>query len=391
MDSVTHTIIGATVSYALFGGKLGRKAAAVGALAGVLPDIDGLISSKADPLLYVEFHRYFTHSLLFALVGAFVATLPWVLRSRYRACWHLFWLCALPAYVSHCLLDACTTYGTQIYWPFSRERVGWDFISIIDPLFTITALVLLTCGLIKQRRSFATGAAFFALLYLSAGAQQRSRAAEVQRLLAQERGHLIERSEIMPTLGNNLVWRSLYLAGGRIYSDRIRVGWFSSPTIRQGTSLPVETPGDLTPTERSANEQTNAFARFAWFSDGWLSRSPGDPSVLGDMRYSISTRAFDPVWGIRLSMDEGEQGRVEWVNRSRERKPQTKELWSEIRGSHIEYRSLHRALRSPQFGDQAGQPPSRKRRQVTTSASFACVYIESPFGNLLAARKQRTL
>lgn len=340
MDSVTHTIIGATVSYALLGRKLGRRAAVIGALAGVLPDVDSLISSKADPLLYVEFHRYFTHSLLFALAGALVATLPWTLRERFRGQWVLFWLCALPAYVSHCLLDASTTYGTQIYWPFSRERVGWDLISIIDPIFTLVVLSLLACALFKRRQSLAATAVIFALTYLGAGAAQRSRAAEAQRTLAQERGHLIERSEIMPTLGNNLIWRSLYLADGRIYSDRIRVGWFSPATVRKGTSLPLASVDDLSPSERASNEHTNAFTRFAWFSDGWLARSPGDPSVFGDMRYSISTQAFDPVWGIRLSLSVDDRGQVEWVNRTRERQPQTKELWSEIRGRHPDYEPL---------------------------------------------------
>lgn len=354
MDPVTHTILGATVSYALLGGKLGRRAAGVGALAGALPDVDGLISSKADPLLYVEFHRYFTHSLLFALAGAFVATLPWILQTRFRPQWQLLWLCALPAYVSHCLLDACTTYGTQIYWPFSRERVGWDFISIVDPIFTLSAAALLLCGLIKRRQSFAAGAALVALAYLGAGATQRSRAAEAQCALARQRGHLIERSEIMPTLGNNLVWRSLYQADGRIYSDRIRAGWFAPPAVRQGTSLPLAAEEDLSPSERAANEQTNAFTRFAWFSEGWLARSPGDSSVLGDMRYSISTQAFDPVWGIRLLWNEKNQGRVEWVNRSRERQPQAKELWSEIRGHHPEYRPLTDDMRRSQ---SASQPP----------------------------------
>ncbi len=339
MDTLTHGLLGATVSYALFGKRLGRRAAAIGMVAGMLPDVDSLISSSEDPLLYVEYHRYFTHSLLFALVGSIVAILPWLARPRFRDQWLNFWLCALPAYVSHCLLDAATTYGTQIYWPFSRERVGWDFISIIDPVFTLTILTLLIVGLMKQRRSFAAFAATLALVYLGAGALQRSRAAEVQQTLARERGHTIERSEVMPTLGNNLVWRSLYLADGRIFSDRIRVGWFSAASVREGTSLALASPSDLQPMERAADEETNAFERFAWFSGDWLARSPGDQSVLGDMRYSISTQAFDPVWGIRLSMEDG-KGRVEWVNRTRERRPQTRELWSEITASHPGYREL---------------------------------------------------
>ena len=339
MDPLTHTILGAATSYALFGQKLGRRAAGVGALAGAAPDVDNFISSTEDPLLYVEFHRFFTHSLAFALVGSLIAVLPWILRKRFRPEWKLFWLCALPAYLSHCLLDASTTYGTQLFWPFSRERVGWDLISIIDPIFSLTLLALLFTGLWKQRRGFVIGGLIFAAAYLGLGGVQKVRAAGVQRELAEQRGHRVVRSEVMPTLGNNLVWRSLYLANGRIYADRIRVGWFSSSTYREGTSLPLITPEDLNSMERRGNKETRAFERFAWFSDGWVARSPFDETVIGDMRYSLSSRAFDPIWGIRF-VSENESIRVEWVERSRDRKVGARDLWLEISGRDPDYRTV---------------------------------------------------
>ncbi|GAL32009.1 integral membrane protein [Vibrio maritimus] len=40
-------------------------AGALGLLSGLAPDIDVLIRSSHDPLLFLEFHRQFTHSLLF--------------------------------------------------------------------------------------------------------------------------------------------------------------------------------------------------------------------------------------------------------------------------------------------------------------------------------------
>jgi inner membrane protein len=136
----------------------------------------------------------------------------------------------------------------------------------------------------------------------------------------------------MPTLGNNIVWRSFYLAAGHIYSDRIRVGWFGAESHRTGTSLPLATSHALTQFEREANERTRGFERFAWFSQGWVARSPLDATVLGDMRYSLSADAFDPVWGIRFSSTTNGV-RVEWVSRERERRPELRKLWSEILGN----------------------------------------------------------
>ena len=41
-----------------------RRAAIVGAVAGLIPDLDVLISDANDPLLQLEMHRQFSHSLL---------------------------------------------------------------------------------------------------------------------------------------------------------------------------------------------------------------------------------------------------------------------------------------------------------------------------------------
>lgn len=339
MDPLTHAITGAAIGYALGGHKLQRHAAAVGALAGIAPDIDHFVSSEADPLLYVEFHRYFTHSILFAVAGSFITTLPWLLVKRFRAAWRLLWLCAWGAYVSHGLLDASTTWGTQLYWPFSRARVSWDIISIVDPVFTLVFGVGLAIALVQQSRRAALSAIGFAAAYLSFGAVQHARALSAQAEFARSRGHVIERSEAMPTLGNNLVWRSLYLAQGKLYSDRIRVGWLSPAAVREGSAAPLMTSNQLTAAESAGNLQHRGFDRFAWFSDGWLARSPADASVIGDMRYSRSTEAFDPVWGIRFTNAHG-RASVEWISRERDRRLGVRELWAEITGNDARFRRL---------------------------------------------------
>ena len=331
MDPVTHAILGATISYAACGRTLGRHAAGLGALAGITPDIDHFVSSDTDPLLYVEFHRSFTHSIAFSLIGVLLPMLPWLLRRDFRSRFLALWLCAWPAYLSHCFLDASTTWGTQLAWPFSRARVSWDLIAIVDPLFTLTLLVLLLLALRRAAPRVAGMALIIACLYIGLGAVQHARAASIQRQLAAARHHAIERHEVMPTLGNNVVWRSVYLADGKIHSDRIRVGWFGRGTVREGAALPLVTELDLRTSERTANLDRGGFRRFAWFTGGWLARAPGDETIIGDMRYSRSTEAFDPVWGIRLADSNG-RPTVEWVSRERNRQLSLRELWDEILG-----------------------------------------------------------
>jgi inner membrane protein len=339
VDPITHVLLGAGVSYAAFGRKLGRHAAGIGALAGLAPDADVFIRSQTDPLLAIELHRHFTHSLFFAVLGALVVTSPWLAFQRFRPKWKTLWLCALLGYWSHCLLDASTSYGTQVLWPFSNHRFGWDLVSIIDPLVTLVMLVGLTVSLIRRTsRPVAISLVVFAA-YLMFGGIQNQRALRAQSLLAQQRGHAVEHAAAMPTIGNNLIWRSLYLHDGRIYSDRIRAGWFSRPTVREGTSLPVITLADLTETERQRNAGRRFFERFAWFSDDWVARSPFDETVIADARYSLSTEAFDPIWGIRFTPPD-EPVAAEWVSRTRERKVEPGKLWAEVIGRDREYRPI---------------------------------------------------
>jgi inner membrane protein len=338
MDPISHVLLGATLGYAGFGKKLGRSAALAGGLAAFVPDADIFIRSATDPLLAIEYHRGFTHALVFAPVGATLVASLWMLRRRWRPHAFAIWLCCLVAYVSHCLLDAATSYGTQLFWPFSQARAGWDLISIIDPIFTLALLVGLIAALVWRKTVAAGVALSFCAFYLLLGGVQNSRAAAAQRHLAEQRGHRIERFEVMPTLANNLVWRALYVHDGKIYSDRIRVGWFSGATVVEGWSLPLVTVTDLTAAEQ-ARDQNRSFARFNWFSEGWVARKPTDATVLGDMRYSLSSEAFDPIWGIRFT-SPGEATEVEWVNRSRQRQISVSELWAEISGRDARYLKL---------------------------------------------------
>ncbi len=361
MDTLSHALLGAALGQVAFGRRLGWRATVVGILAAELPDLDFFIHSGTDPLLNVELHRHFTHSFAFSPVIALAAALPWFFRAAFKEQRTTLFLCGLAACWSHILLDACTSYGTQFLVPFSQQRFGWDFISIIDPIFTFALLVGLVTNVISSRisrreeassergtRSAERGiglhrwtwaALGFCAAYMTLGAVQKSRAHAAQAELARVRGHRAERAEAMPTLGNHLVWRSLYLHDGRIYSDRLRVPWGGTVTVREGNSLPLVTQRDLSPVEGARNGPQRSFERFMHFSDGWIARAPGDVTVIGDMRYSLSAKAFDPIWGIRFTAP-GAPTEVEWVNRSRDRRISFAELWAEITGANQEYRRL---------------------------------------------------
>lgn len=340
MDPLTHLVLGASLGHAVFARRLQRAGAMAGGLAGIAPDVDIFIRSASDPLLAIEYHRGFTHALAFAPVGAAVVAALWLLQANWRdrTRWTALWLCCLVAYLSHLLLDAATSYGTRLYWPFSDHRASWDLISIIDPPFTLALLAGVAWSLRRRTIRPAVLGLAFAGAYLALGAVQHARGVAAVRQLAAARGHMVARLEAMPTLANNLVWRTLYQHDGRIHADRIRVGWLGDITVREGWSVPVVRLDDLNPQEKARNA-ARSFQRFAWFSEEWVGRSPADPAVLADMRYSLSSEAFDPIWGITFT-PPGSATEVAWIDRSRARDLGLGALWREMNGADPRFRPL---------------------------------------------------
>jgi len=347
MDPLTHALAGATIAWSLTGRQLSRKSLLLGAAAGLLPDADVLIRSAADPLLAIQHHRGFTHSLLFIPMGALLATVPFLRATADRK--SRAYLAALCAYASHPILDAATTYGTQLFWPFSSYRVGLDIISIIDPIFTLILIAALLAAL-AARRKIVLAALSLATLWLVTGAAQRERALDAQQRLSASRSDARSRGEVFPTIGNTIVWRSIYRTGDTLRIDRIRVPWFGTASYAATTSVPVAVPRNSPATTRpnqipnlargteAPEVPTRDFRRFAWFSDGWIARDPADPTVIGDARYSLRAETWSPVWGIRLHHDPNRP--TEWINHTRNRRTDPQALWKALTGDNLTFRLI---------------------------------------------------
>lgn len=312
------------------GWRLGPRAALMGGVAGVLPDADILIGSARDPLLSIEYHRQFTHALAFIPFGGLIAALPWFARKRNRLQWKPVLAATTAAYATHGLLDACTTYGTQLFWPFSTHRVAFNWISIIDPVFTLALFAGVVFAVRGRTQRPAAVALALCLVYLGIGAWQQDRALEIQTQIAHAQGHGVVRGEVFPTIGNQIVWRSLYQSGETLYANRIRVPWWGQTQWSEGAAVAILNEADLSEDALADPRVRKDFARFSWFSNGWIARAPRDVDVIGDVRYSLRTGAFDPVWGVRFH--PGAAVATEWVDRTSDRELRLRELWAELIG-----------------------------------------------------------
>lgn len=340
MDPLTHALLGASAAHLAFGRRLGRRAWMMGAVAGVLPDVEFFIRSAEDPLLNVEVHRQFTHAFAFIPIGGALSAAPWLLGRERRGDWKPVLGAATLAYATHGLLDACTNYGTQLLWPFSDLRVAWHWLTTIGPLFTLMLLVGLVFSVRGGRRLPAALGLLGALAYVGVAAWQQERGLAAQAEIAAARGHVVERARMFPTVGNVFLWRSVYEVGGILHSDRIRV--VDRMSWKPGSTVPLATEASLTPVERANPRIVRDYRRFAWFSDGWVARAPNAPDVYGDARYSLSLGRFDPIWGVRFRPDA--KTPTEWVDfTARSRLPLT-DLWREIVGADDGYAPLPESL-----------------------------------------------
>lgn len=311
MDPVSQAVLGASAAQSGAGTRQIRVAAVVGILGGMAPDLDVLIRSPSDPLLFLEYHRHFTHALAFIPVGSLlVAAFAYGLFARRHLTFRRTWLYAALGYATHGLLDACTTYGTQLLWPFSDARIAWNLVSVIDPLFTVPVLVLVLLSVLRRSAGMAQLALAWAIAYPLLGLVQRERAEAVGLAEALARGHTPLRLEAKPSFANILLWKVVYETEDRFHVDTVRAGL--ATRYYPGESVAVLDVEAHFPWLAPDSQQARDIERFRWFSNGYLALHPRDPLQVIDMRYSIVPNEIEPLWTIRLDPRAGSEAHVEY-------------------------------------------------------------------------------
>lgn len=305
MDPLTQGVLGAALPQASVSRKAVVVAGIFGFLSGMSADLDVFIRSSTDPLLFLEYHRQFTHSLIFIPLGGLLCAV--VLHALFGRRAGLgfkqsYIFCTL-GYATHAVLDACTTYGTMLFWPFSDARIAWNVISIVDPLLTLPMLTLVVLAGIKRRPVFARAALVWGLSYMGLGLLQRNEAMDMGYEIARARGHNPVRLEAKPSFANLLVWKIVYETQDKFYVDAVRARL--SPTVFQGSSVDkIDVSTDL-PWLDTNSQQAKDIERFRWFSNGYIALDPYNDKRIIDIRYSLVPNEIAPLWSIELRRDAG--------------------------------------------------------------------------------------
>jgi inner membrane protein len=286
MDSVTQIALGAGVGVCVLGRDMApRKAALVGGVLGILPDLDVLVPFD-DPIDTFVLHRAASHSLVVQAIavpvfGEALVRLFKELRDRRLATYLAVYL----VFATHALLDGLTVYGTRLLWPLWPEAVGAGSIFIIDPVYTLPLLVALVWALALRAwtvrlRTVVVSCLALSSAYLAWGlvAQQvvKSRAAQV----LSEAGVRPERTLAIPTPFNTLYWKVIALDGERylnLYLPVFGPAEASAYVHPRGSGL----DGCL--------DGLEAFEKLAAFSDGFYRIDLSDGElVVSDLRMGLT-------------------------------------------------------------------------------------------------------
>lgn len=301
MDPLTQITVGAVVA-SVFAKRCDLRLASIcGAIAGAAPDIDVLIRSSSDSLLFIDYHRHFTHSLFFIPFGSLiVSSLIYFLNRKQNFFSKIFFYCFL-GFSTHGILDACTTYGTMLYFPFSNERVAWNIISIIDPIFTATLLIAILFSISRMSKIPVYIGTIACIYYLSLGVVQRENVKSYVEEIANKRGHSIEKILVSPTIGNIILWRTIYKYDGFYYVDAVHMPFFKNKSYKDGNFAAVINENIIYKQIPANSVMRKDIKRFSKFSNGFIYLHPDYNNVIGDLRYGTLPYDSKSLWGIKVN------------------------------------------------------------------------------------------
>lgn len=303
MDPLTQGLLGASVGQALYGRALGRRALVWGALVGMSPDLD-VVVNPVSPMAEWLWHRGPTHALWFGpVVGPIVGWLLWRWKGGRLRDWVGL---AVVALLTHPLLDAFTTYGTQLLSPFSRERFSFDAVAIIDPVYSLVLAAGLAVGVARGAgtavaRRAAVAALAISSAYVGVGLAVNARAETIARAQLEREGASVSRVAAYPTLFQ-LPFRRVVARGG----GEVRVGWLSVLAPRPiAWERFEEASGPLV----EAARRTEEVRILEWFAMGEATPrvraedGAGTAVEFDDLRFGFPGSPRDGLWGVRVRLD----------------------------------------------------------------------------------------
>ena len=331
MDPVTQGMLGAGIACAVSNKNNVKVAAICGLVGGLVPDLDILIQSEKDSLLSVEYHRHFTHSLFFVPIISLLATFSlFPFLKKYTKLKNIYTY-SFVGVLSHGLLDACTSYGTSLIWPLSNIRVSWNIISIIDPIFTFIIIIFLFLCILKKSIKIVRIGLTLSFSYLLLCIFQYQQVKSFVLKNAKNRGHEIERILLNPTIGNNILWRTVYQFNGNYYVDAVYKPIFSKSKLINGNEIEVINKETIYPELGKDSKQRQDIRRFSYFSQDYIFLHPDIDNVIADLRYGKLPYDYNSLWGIEIDTKNKNQ-HAKFISLRNFKNQDYEDFWNLLKG-----------------------------------------------------------
>ena len=242
---------------------------------------------------------------------------------------------------THPILDCFTSWGTQIWQPFSDMRVQWCTVSVVDPIATLPFLCLLIIASRFQRENrWRTvwnwvGLAWFCGYLMLYTLWHKSTVVQIFEKSLHAKNIDYQRLYTNPTIFNNIVWSGVaegdtaYYFGQYGFND-------TQPFVSRISSIPKNHQLlDHIP----KNDRALRFLQR--FSDGYYNVIPyrGDTLQVNDLRFGLlgdSLRANNYVFPFLLFKNAAGQWDIKTNNRDpahlEENKRSIGALWERVKG-----------------------------------------------------------
>jgi len=288
LDSLTQFVLGAAVAEVLVGKKLGNKAIIWGGIAGTIPDLDVLLIPFIEPVQELSFHRGISHAFFYILL--FVPIIAFFVhkfhKSKTEASFKDWALLFFGSIITHPILDAFTTYGTQLWLPFSRERVAISSIFVADLVFTLPILFGLMFAYFSNKtsnkRRFANNLGLgIACIYLAFTLGNKFYTTHHFRAGLAEQNIIYKKDRLVstPTPLNNILWYSAAEAENGYYLSMYSI-------------FDKNNPDDFIFVERNEHllaeiENKSLVDEMKWFSKGYyvVQKGKADTLIFNDIRF----------------------------------------------------------------------------------------------------------
>jgi len=248
--------------------------------------------------------------------------------------WLFFW-----AIFTHPILDCFTSWGTQIWQPFSDLRVQWCTVSVVDPLATVPfGICLLVAARFRKENRWRSvwnwlGLAWFCGYLCIYTVWHKVTVNRLFEASLQAKNIHYQRYYTNPTIFNNIVWAGVaegdtaYYFSQYGFNDR-KQAFGRISTLPKNHHLLDPVPPD---------SRAGHFLR--WFSDGYYNVVPykGDTLQVNDLRFGLlgdTLRNGNYVFPFLVFKNERGEWDVQQNNRNQQNLQDSKrsfgELWERV-------------------------------------------------------------